>query len=805
MTIALWAMVRNEEAKLATWLRYHRALGVSHFILYADRCTDRTVEIASSFDDVAIEEISLPGDQPMKTRQDILSPRAVELARDLGCEWLLGCDVDEYAWGGTADELRRSAAPDGVLDAGSLARLVDRADPAIEQTWLETLETVPLAIPPGRSFYHRTWVQRMRPLGRSIVHPSTGEEHLMTKFLGHRMGKVLTRLSADLVSDGPHQWRRSDGEPPTTLNAGLHLHYFVSDFDTWQRDCRIWAELGDTWDGVNPRPYPRNEWRDFVASSSLDEQRDYYDASVVVPESTLAAQESEFLFPTDVVQRVLDAAKPNGGKKLVFIGLDCFDHELAEPWIDEGALPSLRGVAGRSVRIDTVGPPGTFVNNTWPDLYSGVGAAKHGTQCWKQLTRGTYDFEWRHVRHAQTQPVIWDSLDDAGYRCAVVDAPLVPGWPANGLQVFEWGSHDPELGFSAHPEGLAEEIVELVGEHAVSGHCNRHGRTVGDYARFRDDLVEGASKRAALFSTLLDRDSWDLFFAVYSEAHCSGHQAWHLHDPTSPKWNAEDSATVGDVVKTVYRAIDSSLGEVLGHVDDETTVMVWMSHGMGNHTYPTYLNDQILFALDEARHVREAARLEAMVKMSPDAVAPRPAPTIDDRASRLFFDHMNNDPESGVRINLVGREPSGLVQPGREYDQICDWLAEQYLKLTDADSGEPLVDDVLFTTEHYEGPYLVDLPDLFVQWRRGSSIVTRVESPSVDRVITGHPYSCRSGDHHPRGRLFVSGPGVDPGVAAQDEALLSRDLTALLTTFFSVDMEIDGSVPGELTNRVLGH
>lgn len=798
-SIALWAMVRDEAARLGPWIRYHRALGVGPLILFADSCSDETVEVAESFADVWVAEIQRPASERLSIAQTPCGLVALERAQKLGCEWLLGVDVDEFAWGGTVGDLRSASSAD-ALELGRLQRLTEAAGETVEQIWLQTLETVPLRVPIGRRSYSTTWVQHEVPYARALLDPSTGKPRLMTKFIGHRLGKPLVRVGAGLVPDGPHRWLRPDGSQAETMVAGAHLHYYVSDFESWVRRCDQRNTLADTWDGVISRPFPQNEWRDLVASAGDEEIRDYYDTSVAVDERVLEPLESEHLFKTDVLPAVLDAAKPIPGRKLVLLGLDAFDPDLFDEWA--GVLPTLSRVAQRSLRLDTLGPPGTFVSAIWPDLYSGVGAGKHGAQCWKQLSRGTYDFEWRRLRIDQTRRVFWDALDSVGYHCAIVDAPLTPGWVANGLQVFEWGNHDPETGFAAYPDGLDQDVRDLVGHHGVEEACNQFDRTPAEIADFRDRLVEGARKRSTLLVDMLGRDDWDLFLGVYGESHCVGHQTWHYHDHSAPKWSEDDATAVGDPVEAVYRGIDAGLGEVLAAVDADTTVAVWLSHGMGNHTYPTYLNDEILFSLDLQRHEVERVRHERVEQLSGDPVVTRPVPTEHDRASRLFFDHMNNDPESGVRLNVVGREPNGLVQPGRDFDAMCDWLAEQYYSLTDAETDERLVEEVLFASEHYDGPYLVDLPDLFVRWRRIPSYVHKAKVGN--RVVSAHPTSCRSGDHHPRGRLYVYGPHIAPGVVDQHKPLLSRDITALIAGFFDVEMDIDGQVPAEIVDLVAG-
>ena len=236
-------MVRDEATRLPQWIRYHRALGIGHIILYADRCIDDTVEAARGFDDVWVTEVDRAADEALSIAQSRFGGLAFDRARELGVDWMLAVDIDEFAWGGSVADLRQHEAHN-VLDLGRLQRLTDSTDTSVEQIRLQTLETVPLRLPIGRQPYSTTWVQHRSPYVRALTDPSTGAPRLMEKFIGHQLGKTLVRVRADLVPNGPHGWLRSDGSEPTTLDAGLHLHYFVSDYDSWVAKCRGWAHLG---------------------------------------------------------------------------------------------------------------------------------------------------------------------------------------------------------------------------------------------------------------------------------------------------------------------------------------------------------------------------------------------------------------------------------------------------------------------------------------------------------------------------------------------------------------------------------
>jgi predicted AlkP superfamily phosphohydrolase/phosphomutase len=486
--------------------------------------------------------------------------------------------------------------------------------------------------------------------------------------------------------------------------------------------------------------------------------------------------------------------------RVLFVGLDAADIDLIEPWAAAGELPTLQGLLETSIRVDTEGPPGFYVGAIWPTLYTAVNPAEHGVHNWKQIRLGTYDFEPAPSRPRLAHAAFWDVASAAGRRVAVVDAPLAAESPGlNGLQVLEWGDHDSELGFATTPPDLADQIAHRFGLHPVQGNCNQHDRSPREVAAFRDALVDGAGAKAELSRDLLERDDWDLFVTVFSESHCVGHQLWHVHDPNHPKHDPEVATAVGDPVLDVYRAVDAGLGRLLAAADDDTTVAVFASHGMGAHHDPTFLLDAMLERLEIADNLRAPGRrLRWLARLGPlgrTAWARRRA-ALDARIdelvgplepwNRLWFQHPNNEVEAGIRLNVVGREPFGRVEPGAHYEGVCERLIGHLHALTDGDTGEPLVRDVLVTRREYGGRHLDEFPDLVVRWNRPARPVHRIVSPAAGEVV-GDYAGARTGDHHPRGALLLRGPGLAPGRAATHGPVPVIDLGPTILALLGVD------------------
>ena len=46
-------------------------------------------------------------------------------------------------------------------------------------------------------------------------------------------------------------------------------------------------------------------------------------------------------------------------------------------------------------------------------------------------------------------------------------------------------------------------------------------------------MLAGLDAKRELSTTLLQEGDWDLFITVFGEGHTTGHQQWHLHDPST--------------------------------------------------------------------------------------------------------------------------------------------------------------------------------------------------------------------------------------------------------------------------------
>jgi len=165
------------------------------------------------------------------------------------------------------------------------------------------------------------------------------------------------------------------------------------------------------------------------------------------------------------------------------------------------------------------------------------------------------------------------------------------------------------------------------------------------------------------------------------------------------------------------------------------------------------------------------------------------------RSARRCFLVPTNDNSAGIRINVAGREPRGLVRRGAEYDAFCAKLESDLKAIVNVGTGAPVVREILRSQQAFPGVRSDNLPDLVVRWNREAPI-RGVRSPAIG-IIEREYDGIRSGDHRGPGMFLARGPGI---AAGRREASISiTDFAPTLAALAGVELEdVDGIAIREL-------
>lgn len=513
-------------------------------------------------------------------------------------------------------------------------------------------------------------------------------------------------------------------------------------------------------------------------------------------------------------------------RKVVLIGLDGTERSLLHKWADQGLLPTFRALLAKGLYGQTESIPGLFVASTWPSFYTGMNPANHRRYASTPLKPGSYEFEPRLTGEKVAGEPFWNHLCREGKKVAIMDVPHSTISPnLKGIQINEFGAHDAELGFQTWPPSLATEIIKRFGpptNHPVHGNCNAD-RNESEIKEFRDLLLEEVSRKTELTKHFLHQNDWDFFAQVFTQGHCAGHQFWHLHDPQHPWHDPKVAQSVGDPVKDLYVAIDTAIGQIINEIDNNTTVIIFASHGMGLCTMPWGQLCKVLLRLGVAsppkmnrwnvkkilnknqwkpflsgcwqQMPKNIQTISRVVKqnLSPFYSLPRPIPL--DPASGKCFPVYDNQAHGGIRVNLLGREPNGQVRPGTEYEEFLQELTQDLLDIRNPSTGNRIVKKILRTTEHFDGEYLKELPDLLLEWNTEEPIPSmRSEKIGEMSNTFWHP---RTGHHKPDGLFIAYGPNIQAGHLEQPVSIM--DLAPTITKLLDVQLlKTDGHPIEEL-------
>ncbi|WP_170977454.1 alkaline phosphatase family protein [Halorussus salinisoli] len=504
------------------------------------------------------------------------------------------------------------------------------------------------------------------------------------------------------------------------------------------------------------------------------------------------------------------ADHPQTSMRTLTIGLDAGCRSVLDPLFEAGAVPNLESIveSGAAESLESQIPPWT--PSAWPSLYTGVNPGKHGV--FGFLTFDGYDWDVVNATHVRERP-LWDLLDHHGKSSVVVNAPVThPPRKIDGAIVPGYTApEDPDC----HPAGLLDDIRDEIGEYRVYAPRDADGR---EKVEWYERLVR---MRGEAFRYLTDRFDPEFGFVQFQQTDTVFHEF--------PGDNGK--------VRAVYEAVDRQVGTILETCDPDT-VVVASDHGMGEYTGHEFRPNEFLRErglvetttegegmptwstiadnqLQDGKEGRDGTdddptllergvaglasvgvtsqRIRAalaavgladfVAARVPTEVARAGSEQVDFPASRAY---MRDRIELGVRVNLQGREPGGVVSES-EYDRLCDDLVD-LLSAVETPDGKPVFERVARREEVFSGPYVERAPDVITVPREYDEFLST-------RVGDGRfaPPS-ESYNHKRDGIVAISGSGVNPSADLSGAHLFDVAPTILATMGVPAADRMDGSV-----------
>lgn len=470
--------------------------------------------------------------------------------------------------------------------------------------------------------------------------------------------------------------------------------------------------------------------------------------------------------------------------RTIVIGLDSLDLRLVDQWASVGELPCLEKLLATCPTVMLTTPSRVLQGTVWPSLLTGLSPGRHGMYFQCQLRNGTYALMDRFADHKVKR--FYQHLEDTGLRCGLVDIPTDrPLSTMRGMQVVEWAPEFTYWHYATVPRSLARYIRSEIGENPLTKHWNS-GDTQDSHLKLCVALETSARMKAKLGTYLIGQRYLDLVFCVFGEAHKAGHWLWKYYDESHPNHEVAPAALKNGLLNS-YKQIDRAVAEMTKLVSREDNLIVFSDHGMQPAYRGDHLVDLILAKLgmlvhngsrssrQPAAHMTRASETRARQffrngKLAIKRRLPEAAlaaldrkknafPGIDWNQTRAFS--LPTDRNSHIRVNLRGREPMGVVEPGSDYKSVLDELEVEFRALINPLTGRGAVEEVFRVRALFPGECSEDFPDLAILWSAEAPI-DEVSSPRAG-VIQHRVRELRSGNHRAEGFLLARGPNFKEG------------------------------------------
>ena len=474
------------------------------------------------------------------------------------------------------------------------------------------------------------------------------------------------------------------------------------------------------------------------------------------------------------------------------VGIEVGNFELVRDWIDEGQLPVLASLAERGSVLPMSTVTEISSGSIWPSFSTGANPLKNGQFfTHMQLEAGRYRINKKYASDVPIEP-FWATVANQGRRAFSFDiAQTRPIEGFNGVNLCAWGSEYPAWPRSSWPAALMKELVSRHGEHPLvnSYRLSIAPQTEEEYRSFYEKLDTGLQRKSDIALDVLSRERWDLSVIVFPEIHWAMHLLWQTWDSGHPDHDPRVRLPFDDVFLDLFRKIDERIGRFMDAMPD-AEVIVFSGSGLGPNYSGWHLLPEVLdrigvgdpaaaddndgpggrllpmrrWGASKIRRIEDTLSVSVIETLKKAVPAP-----IWDRATRrlLFMGNrwassrafaIPNDYSGAIRINLEGREPEGTVAPS-EYDALCDRIERELRALVNADTGRPVVANVLRPKELWPDDPLGDFPDLIVTWTNEAPI-SSVTSPTVGTITRSFPER-RSGAHR-NDCFLVSSKCLDP-------------------------------------------
>jgi predicted AlkP superfamily phosphohydrolase/phosphomutase len=305
----------------------------------------------------------------------------------------------------------------------------------------------------------------------------------------------------------------------------------------------------------------------------------------------------------------------------------------------------------------------------------------------------------------------------------------------------------------SHPSVYAVYLAKKLGPYATLGLAEDTwalNERVIDEQAFLDQALTFCDERERMLFDALERVKKGLVTTVFDTTDRVQHMFYRYLDPTHPANAGKDTTRHADAIGNVYERMDAILGRLLVEANDPNTViMVISDHGFTNFRRGVNLNAWL----------RDHGYL---VLKDGKATSGDWFEAVDWSRTRAFSLGL-----TGLFINRRGRETSGIVAEGAEYQALTEEIARKLEQLVDPANATRAIRKVEIADRLFDGPQKYDAPDLLIGYEGGYRNSWECATGAVTPDVFTDNTKSWSGDH-------CVDPAIVPGVFFCNRAIVTE-------------------------------
>jgi predicted AlkP superfamily phosphohydrolase/phosphomutase len=280
----------------------------------------------------------------------------------------------------------------------------------------------------------------------------------------------------------------------------------------------------------------------------------------------------------------------------------------------------------------------------------------------------------------------------------------------------------------SEPDSFIKDVSAELGPFYTAGfqedyEARKHGVFSDDEFITQADYV--LKERLALFEHAINNYDDGLLFFYFSSSDLQSHILWWNSDEEHPIRPPAEARARFQHVRRLYQRLDHVIGEkIVNPYGSQATIIVMSDHGFANFGRQFNLNSWL-----RANGYLGPSECTSIMH------------DVDWSRTAAYGLGLN-----GLYLNLKGREPGGIIEPGEPRDALLNQLAAGLEAVVD-ENGQRVIRGVYRADRIYSGNATALAPDLIIGYTRGyrASWAT-VQGDLTDQILLDND-SAWSADH----------------------------------------------------------